>query len=381
MKKIGVPVISSGDNWIGGLNYFISLASAINACKQDKYKFVFITNDKSRLSSVDSVNISVVQWRILSSRNIFVRLVKKIFGESFFIGICARFYGVDYLTHCISPLFWPKAKALFWMPDFQHKYLSNLFSKKEMMSRDYQVEMAIKSGSILFSSMTASEDFSIFFAHGKQTKVYTLPFVPSLCFDADSISNSVINKECGNLVFFLPNQFWKHKNHIVVVEALSMLPNNYKVFCTGAVDDYRGSEHIARMFSRISELNLSDRFNILGLVSRDEFVQLLRGCVAVINPSLFEGWSTTVEEAKAFGKQIVLSDIKIHREQNPDFAFFFEPNSPESLAAAMRKAAEKYSHDEDVVRFDSAKSTYANNQYKFAKNYFDILDSFTSNQR
>ena len=40
--------------------------------------------------------------------------------------------------------------------------------------------------------------------------------------------------------------------------------------------------------------------------------------VAVINPSEFEGRSSTVEQAKSLGKQVILSNIKIHKEQKPD---------------------------------------------------------------
>ena len=48
---------------------------------------------------------------------------------------------------------------------------------------------------------------------------------------------------------------------------------------------------------------------------------------AVINPSLFEGWSSTVEQAKAYNKKIILSDISVHREQKPKYSYFFHPKN------------------------------------------------------
>jgi glycosyltransferase involved in cell wall biosynthesis len=56
------------------------------------------------------------------------------------------------------------------------------------------------------------------------------------------------------------------------------------------------------------------------------------GCVALINPSNFEGWNTTVEEAKASDVPIILSNLDVHREQGSDRAFYFDPKSPEQLA-------------------------------------------------
>ena len=76
-------------------------------------------------------------------------------------------------------------------------------------------------------------------------------------------------------------------------------------------------------------------FRPLGIVPYLDLMSLMRHSVAVINPSRFEGWSTTVEEAKSMGKSILLSDISVHREQAPDRAAFFSPDNPQALADAM----------------------------------------------
>jgi hypothetical protein len=52
-----------------------------------------------------------------------------------------------------------------------------------------------------------------------------------------------------------------------------------------------------------------------GLIERKEQIQLLRRCVAVVQPSLFEGWSTIIEDARIFGKR---TDVDIPQEQNPE---------------------------------------------------------------
>jgi len=53
--------------------------------------------------------------------------------------------------------------------------------------------------------------------------------------------------------------------------------------------------------------------------------------LAIINSPLFEGWSTTVEKAKAIGKSVVLSDIPVLREQNPGQARYFPAHDGGSL--------------------------------------------------
>ena len=45
----------------------------------------------------------------------------------------------------------------------------------------------------------------------------------------------------------------------------------------------------------------------------------------------------TVDEARSFGKQILVSDIAPHREQNPPRATFFAKLDSESLAEQMER--------------------------------------------
>ena len=74
------------------------------------------------------------------------------------------------------------------------------------------------------------------------------------------------------------------------------------------------------------------------MVPRKDYLQLLRGAAAVVQPSLFEGWSSVVEDARAFGKPIALSDIAVHREQTPPGSQFFAPDDPHELATAVEQA-------------------------------------------
>ncbi len=76
---------------------------------------------------------------------------------------------------------------------------------------------------------------------------------------------------------------------------------------------------------------------ILGLIPKEDQLQLLRLCSVVVQPSLFEGWSTVVEEAVALGKRLVLSDLPVHREQSPPFAEYFEPTSVDSLIRCLSR--------------------------------------------
>jgi glycosyltransferase involved in cell wall biosynthesis len=138
----------------------------------------------------------------------------------------------------------------------------------------------------------------------------------------------------------LPNQLWVHKNHRVAFEAIKVLTGrglDVHLVCTGKDEDPRRPEHGQRLRWFIKEHRLTDRVHMLGLIPRLDQIQLMRAATAIVQPSLFEGLSTVVEDARALGKRMFLSEIPVHREQNPDNASYFNPYRPDLLATEIAK--------------------------------------------
>ena len=82
---------------------------------------------------------------------------------------------------------------------------------------------------------------------------------------------------------------------------------------------------------------------IVGIIPREEQICLLANSLAVIQPSLFEGWSTIIEDAKTLQISVIASDIAVHIEQLGDKGTFFKSTDSESLANLMRNFALKKS--------------------------------------
>ncbi len=90
--------------------------------------------------------------------------------------------------------------------------------------------------------------------------------------------------------------------------------------------------------SAYRRLGVEAEFRFLGMLPYDEVIGLTTQCHALVNPSFFEGWSTTVEEAKSLGARLVLSDLAAHREQAGDQAIYFDAHSAASAANALLEA-------------------------------------------
>ena len=98
---------------------------------------------------------------------------------------------------------------------------------------------------------------------------------------------------------------------------------------------------------------------------------LMMECSALINPSTFEGWSTTVEEAKAIGVPMVLSRIRVHEEQTNN-AIFFDPQSSDQLAYILEKFTPLSIIERSKKREDAYKKASINLKL-FAENFTNLI--------
>jgi glycosyltransferase involved in cell wall biosynthesis len=85
---------------------------------------------------------------------------------------------------------------------------------------------------------------------------------------------------------------------------------------------------------------------VLGFIDRTEQLVIMKNSEYVIQPSLFEGWGTVVEDAKVLDKTILLSDIPVHREQMNEKCILFDPYDPVELAELIAIETKKEHHDD-----------------------------------
>lgn len=265
-----------------------------------------------------------------------------------------------------------------WIPDFQHKRMPRFFSQNELTGRDKYFQRIVREASrVVVSSQDAYRDLMRWFPTAPE-RVSVFPFVsvaPEEWYDGNP-REIIDNFRLPKKYLLFPSQFWVHKNHRCVFEAIRILKESscpkIALVCTGRMHDYRHPQYGEELLTDLKNYGLERNVYCLGLLGRYTQIQLLRGAAAIVQPSFFEGWSSLVEDARTLGKNIYVSDIPIHREQDPPNSQFFNPQSPDELATLIAKDWDQLSPGPDRAQEQKAFIAQKTRAVNFARLFLKI---------
>ncbi|HYR58030.1 MAG TPA: glycosyltransferase family 1 protein [Chthoniobacteraceae bacterium] len=385
-------IVQGGAGWMGGSEYIKNLAHALAAVgreQPDRFRLSLITGHPLDHRVRREIGIEKLIELPSRRRGTLARLLRA--GNRAFAA-AVREARIDFLypltydnEHNIGvslPLAASLKKTRWagWIPDFQHRQLPDLFSESEIAKRDRGIDaLARNARTIVFSSEASAADYKRFCpnanARAEVLRFCTAPIPEWLAGDPHA---EQAGYHLPDRFFLISNQLWKHKNHLLVLDALGILAGRGirpHIVCTGQPADFRDKNYLNVVLQRIHERGLGAQVALLGLVPRAAQIQLMRRCVAVIQPSLCEGWSTVVEDARVLGKTVVLSDLDVHREQNPPGAHFFDRASAEHLATVLTEVWAAAEPGPDHAREADAADAAAQAQLAFGRRFLEIAEA------
>ena len=210
-------------------------------------------------------------------------------------------------------------------------------------SREYLFRNGTRYATLLLAdSEVGKEDILNFYGcYGvTEDKVKVLPFLPATYLAGEISATERERVRCKYSLperyLFYPAQFWPHKNHGRIVQALGLLKRNFNtkvsiVFCGSHSGSIRENAFNQTMTLR-SELNLENEIHYIGYVPDEEMAALYSDAVALTMPTFFGPTNIPVLEAWAFDCPVLTSDIRGIREQAGDAAVLVDPRSVEALA-------------------------------------------------
>ena len=249
--------------------------------------------------------------------------------------------------------------VLSWIGDLQHRSLPTYFSRAHRLQRDVGFRSQVRWRKHVVVSSEAAKSDLLTFIPRPRAEIHVVPFAVQMTTSITETRIAEVRRqyELPPAYLFLPNQLWRHKNHELALRALAILVgrgHRWLLALSGPARDYRHPEYSDHVAGLVAELKIEGHLRWLGTVPYDDLLHLVAGADVLLNPSFFEGWSTTVEEAKALATPMALSALPVHVEQATGSATFFDAMDAAAMADAIEHAARHAPRDREAARREAA---------------------------
>jgi glycosyltransferase involved in cell wall biosynthesis len=354
MRRIGIPAHGFMD-WGGGVDFLRLISDSLRQARPDIELHAFVPG-QGPLSSLRSLRDSaraLAGRQAPSSQRPALEHIERVFAEAdaavhrIDIGMralaraCER-QGIDALVPAMTPLPPGLPPWVGYVPDFQHRHLPQFFAEDERARRDaYFARMLDSACAVIVNARAVVKDIEHYHP-GHRARVYALPFSPAPGRDAFSVDIDEARRRHGvtGPYFIICNQFWRHKDHGTAFRAFATIARRHpemSLVCTGATDDFRFPGFFEDLMRQAARDGVAGRIRVLGLIPKPDQLALLRGAMALIQPTLFEGGpgGGAVYDAVAVGQRAIVSDIPVNKEISESTVSFFSAADADGLVARM----------------------------------------------
>lgn len=341
--KIGL-IFNFNPVWMGGIIYIQNLIRILNWLDDEEMPEVTVFYRPDLKKYIDALTypyLNLVEWSFPSV--IKGNLYSWLKGKNVFIdGILNKH---NYLDGIFPVMDLPvrsrnKVKVLSWYADLQHKYYPEFFSKRKRFERNLRIRFMLRNtDGLVLSSEAVANDFRKFFKVRSSLNLHIFHF-SSVIDDFSHLNFEKVRSKYNlpEAYFMVSNQFHNHKNHEVLLKSLVRLKQSgasVHIAMTGRFREASFSPYMQKLHAIRNDNNLSGNISLLGLLPRDEQLLLMKHAKAIIQPSLFEGWSTVIEDAISLQVPVIASSLPVNLEQLGKTGIFFEPHDDRKLAEIM----------------------------------------------
>jgi len=260
--------------------------------------------------------------------------------------------------------------------DLQYKTYPKFFSEEDVAQRDRTFIEASRKATLLAAVSDYSRDSAI--AHGDLDPacirtIYTRLAQRIVPVTGDDMAILDHLKLARQQYLIYPANFWRHKNHEMLLTAFGMachegLGADIKLVCTGAP-----GERQEWIMKAARAMNLGDRIIFPGYIPSAELATLMTNCAGVVFPSLYEGFGMPVIEAMATGVPVACSNRASLPEVAADAAILFDPRVPTQIVQAMISLVENAELRVRLIETGLQRATEFSDSTRMAREYWELF--------
>lgn len=262
--------------------------------------------------------------------------------------------------------------------DLQHRlqpHFPEVSARGEWERREYVYRNAARTArALLVDSEVGKEDLLHLYSDFgiEEERIFVLPFLaPRSVSLAVGPVRDLLARLPDSFLFY-PAQFWPHKNHLRLIEAIGQLKSDgleVALVLTGSTSGSLRQKTFREVKDRAKELGIDKQIRWLGYVRDYELTALYKHAVALVFPTFFGPTNIPIIEAWHAGCPVVTSDIRGVREQVGDAAVLVSPESVDSIADGLQRVVTREKLREILIEKGSEKAkSYTAETYRVRLN-------------
>jgi len=341
-KKIGI-LYHFSTKWMGGVIYTLNIIKTLNFLEDEKKPEIYLFYNPNLQRFVDELDYPYLHKIAQPYPSVYKNFIKSFLTQkNTFVDGLIQQYGLNTIfpLHDYPVKSSTDCKLISWYADLQQMHYPQFFSYFKRLERYWRIQFILKNTKdLVVSSYDVKSDFYRFFEIPNNVKFHVYHFV-SIVDTFPSYSKEEIQKELNlpDNYFVISNQFHKHKNHKVALQAIAYLKKQGKIVnlvFTGKLPEDSQSEYINELKKIIAKNALNQQVTFLGVLPRDTQLSVMRHADAILQPSLFEGWSTVIEDSISLQKPVICSNLSVNVEQLKETGNYFSPHNYKELSEIL----------------------------------------------
>jgi glycosyltransferase involved in cell wall biosynthesis len=268
--------------------------------------------------------------------------------------------------------------------DLQYKTYPEFFAAEDVAHREHTFIEACRRAAALTAISDYSRDTAITHGNLDPERIRTIHLrmaqrIAPVAENGKAILDRLGLTQKRYLIY--PANFWKHKNHEMLLTAFGMachggLAADIKLVCTGAPGSRQ--EWLMRA---ARTMNLGNRVIFPGHLPNIELAALMANCTGVIFPSLYEGFGLPVIEAMAAGVPVACSNTTSLPEVAADAAILFDPRVPTEIVQAMVSMTENEALRARIIQAGQQRVVEFSDGERMAAEYWELFHYASTNEK
>jgi glycosyltransferase involved in cell wall biosynthesis len=282
---------------------------------------------------VDASDAARVTWLRLPTRNNWRRLARDLarLSRSWGAEVVHATYIAPYGTAC---------PVVVSVHDVSFLRYPQYFSRRDRLLFSILLPASLRRAAAVLTLSSHGRDELREFYPSLRTPVHVVPAAPSDVFrpiDASATEETLARHGVRRPFFLAVGSLQPRKNLLRLVEAFQALRIAHPDLQLAIVGP--GGYRSSSVHDRVEKLGLTTSVRLLGYLSECDLCALYNAAVALVYPSVYEGFGLPVVEAMACGRPVIAANTSSLPEVAHDAAVLIDPFDVSALHAAMERLA------------------------------------------